>query len=54
MNVTGHENDGRKLLNEDCPQRALVEPEGYVGVPTRGKITENNADDIDGRGSKIL
>ena len=47
--LTEHEIDGRKLLNEDYLQKVLVEPEGYVGEPNRGMITENNADDIDGQ-----
>jgi len=49
MNVTEHEIDGRKLLNEDYLQKVLVELGGYVGASNRGKITENNADDIDGQ-----
>ena len=28
-------------------QKVLVEPEGYVGEPNRGMITENNADNTD-------
>jgi len=36
MNVTGHEIDGRKLLNEDYLQKVLVEPDGYAGEPNRG------------------
>ena len=53
MNVTGHENDGSKLLSEGSLQKVLVEPEGHVGAPNRGKITENNANGTDGQANKI-
>jgi group II intron reverse transcriptase/maturase len=54
MNVTRNRNNGRKLLDEGCPQRVLVEPEGYVGAPNHGKITENNAVDTDERTDRLL
>ena len=39
MNITRKRKNGRKRPREDCSQRVLVEPEGYVRVPTHGKIT---------------
>lgn len=42
MNVTGNEENCRKLLKEDRVQRVSAEQKGYVQVHTNGKITENN------------
>jgi group II intron reverse transcriptase/maturase len=54
MNVTKRRNNGRKLPCEDCPQRVLVEPEGYVGVPYWEKITENNANNTENQTDNLL
>ena len=54
MNVTGHERNGRKLLSEGSLQTVLVEPEGYVGAPSREKMAENNANATDGQTDRLL
>jgi group II intron reverse transcriptase/maturase len=54
MNVTGHGDESRKLHNEGCPQRILVEPGRYVGVLDRGKMTENNTTNTGRQTDKLL
>jgi len=54
MNVTRNRTNGRKLPREGCPQRVLVEPEGYVEAPIHGKITENNATNTDRQTDNLL
>jgi group II intron reverse transcriptase/maturase len=43
MQATGHGYESRKLHNEGCLQRILVEPGRHVGALDRGKMAENNA-----------
>ena len=40
MNVTKQNDKGRKLHNEDCPQKVAAEQQGYAGVPVSVRLAE--------------
>ena len=54
MKATGHGDEGRKLHNEDCPQRIPVEPGMYAGVPDRGKMAEKDATNMDSQTDVLM
>ena len=42
MKTTKQTYTGRKLHQEDCPQKAAAEQRGYAGVPVSVRIAEHN------------